>query len=299
MRPPPFTLRQLQYLVTLAETRSFHRAAERCHVSQPSLSAQVAEVEAALGLRVFERDRRRVLITKAGEPLLERARQLLLDADQLADAAARLGDPLAGTLRVGVIPTVSPYLLPEIAAPLRRALPRLGVSFHEDKTAALVAQLQSGGLDAALLALEAELGDVESEVIARDEFVLAASPRHPLARDPRRLSQSQLPVGELLLLGEGHCLRDQAIQACGRRGRETSPFGATSLATLVQMVAAGEGVTLLPELALPVENRRRQLRVRRFVAPAPGRTLAMVWRTGSPVAPAAKRVAEIVRDRLD
>lgn len=295
--PHPMTLRQLQYVVAVADTGSFRRAAERCRVAQPSLSTQVAELERALGVRLFERDRRRVLVTAAGEALLPAARALLVAADDLVGLAARFADPLAGTLRVGVIPTVSPYLLPEVAPALRRALPRLGLVWSEDKTAALTARLAAGQLDAALVAMEAELGDFEHALIGRDPFVVAVGAEHPLARSSKPLGADELRGEELLLLSEGHCLRDQALSVCGRGRRKESPFGATSLATLTQMVAAGRGVTLLPTLALPTENRRGQLTLRRFKSPAPGRTLALLWRRGSAMAPAARAVAETVRAR--
>src|SRR5260370_23319784 len=180
--PHPISLRQLQYLVAVADTRSFHRAAELCRVSQPSLSSQVAQAERLLGVQLFERDRRHVLVTPAGEELLRRARQLLIEADDLVDAATRSSDPLAGTLRLGVIPTISPYFVPEVAPALRRRFPQLQILWSEDKTANLRASLHAGELDGALVALEAELGEVEHEVIGYDPFVLAASPQHPLAR---------------------------------------------------------------------------------------------------------------------
>jgi len=293
--PPVVTFRQLQYVAAVAETGSFRRAAELCRVAQPSLSAQVAELERALGVRLFERDRRHVLTTTAGEALLPLARKLLLAVDDLVGVAARFADPLAGTLRVGVIPTVSPYLLPEIAPALRRALPRLELVWSEDKTAALTARLVAGELEVALVALESELGDFEHAVIGRDPFVVAVGATHPLARSSRPLATDALRGEELLLLAEGHCLRDQALSVCGRARRKSSPFGATSLATLTQMVAAGRGITLLPSLALATENRRGQLKLRRFRQPTPARTLALVWRRGSAVAPAARAMAETIR----
>ncbi|MCE9672557.1 LysR family transcriptional regulator [Myxococcus stipitatus] len=161
LAPHPFTLRQLQYVVAVADSLSFRKAAARCHVSQPSLSAQLALLEESLGVRLFERDRRRVLLTSAGEKLVERARRLLLEADDLLEESRRVGDPLAGTLRVGVIPTVSPYLLPAVAPALRRRFPRLTLAWVEEKTEVLVRDLDAGALDAALVALEADVGDVE------------------------------------------------------------------------------------------------------------------------------------------
>src|SRR6478609_329248 len=198
--PHPASLRQLQYAVAVADTRSFRRAAQQCGVSQPSLSAQLAQLEGALGVRLFERDRRRVLLTPAGEELIERARRVLVDA------ARRLGDPLAGTLSIGVIPTISPYLLPAAAPAIRRAHPRLTVRWLEDKTETLARELHAGRLDAALLALEADLGGpLQREVIGRDPFVLAAPRKHPLAKPSRPASLSELRGAHLLLLDDGHC----------------------------------------------------------------------------------------------
>jgi len=248
-------------------------------------------------VRLFDRDRRHVSLTAAGHALLPAARKLLVDAADIVAVAARFADPLAGTLRVGVIPTVAPYLLADVAPALRRALPNLELVWLEDKTAALVERLTAGELDAALVAMEAELGDFAHEVIGRDAFVVAVAKGHPLARSSRPLAHDAVSGDELLLLAEGHCLRDQALAACTRGRRRESAFGATSLATLTQMVAAGRGITLLPSLALATENRRGQLAVRRFKQPAPGRTLGLIWRRGSAIAPAAHAMAETIRAR--
>jgi LysR family transcriptional regulator, hydrogen peroxide-inducible genes activator len=293
--PHPFTLRQLQYAVAVAESLSFRKAAERCHVSQPSLSAQLAQLEDALGVRLFERDRRRVLPTRAGEELLARARLLLVEADDLVAASKSAGDPLAGTLRVGVIPTISPYLLPVVAPALRSAFPRLRVTWIEDKTRVLVERLDAGTLDAALLALEAEIGEFEHEVIARDAFVLATPLGHPLGASSSPARPSELRGTSVLLLDEGHCFREQALSFCSRAHARELEFRATSLATLVQMVAGGAGVTLLPTVALPTEGRRGDLRLRSFVAPAPHRTIALIWRKRSPLGPPLRQVAVAMR----
>lgn len=290
-----FSLRQLQYAVAVAEALSFSRAAEACHVSQPSLSAQLAQLEVVLGVRLFERDRRRVLPTAAGRELVERARLVLRDADDLVLAARRVRDPLAGTLRVGVIPTISPYLLPSVTRALRAAYPGLTVRWVEDRTAVLVRDLETGALEAALLALEADLGDVEREVVARDAFVLATPADHPLGARSSAVRPAELRDASVLLLDDGHCFREQALAFCaGAKARELE-FRATSLSTLAQMVAAGAGVTLLTELSLPTEAQRAALRVRRFVAPAPHRTIALVWRKRSPLEPALRKVAATVR----
>lgn len=292
----PLSLRQLQYLVAVADTRSFRRAADLCHVSQPALSAQIAVLEQSLGVRLLERDRRMVRPTAAGQDILERARKVLIQADDLADAAKRLGDPLSGTVRIGVIPTISPYMLPEVVPALRRRLPLLNVQWIEDKTDVLVQRLQAGTLDAALLALEARLGDLEQETIAIDPFVLATPRGHPLSkgRGPARLAD--LNGVDMLLLEDGHCLRDQALSFCAHGRTHELDFRATSLPTLVQMVAGGAGVTLLPRLALPVEARRSQLALRKFAAPPPHRTIGLVWRRGTATAPALQAVAAALRD---
>jgi LysR family hydrogen peroxide-inducible transcriptional activator len=295
--PPAASLRQLQYVVAVADARSFRRAAEQCGVSQPSLSAQLAQLEGALGVRLFERDRRRVLLTSAGEELVERARRVLVEADDLVAAARRLGDPLAGTLALGVIPTVSPYLLPVAAPAVRRAHPRLTIRWLEDKTENLARDLHAGRLDAALLALEADLGGpLQREVIGRDPFVLAAPRAHPLAKKGARpASLGDLRGAHLLLLDDGHCLRDQALAVCAGARTEELAFRATSLPTLAQMVSAGAGITLLPRMAVATESRRAHLVVRPLADERAFRTLALVWRPTSPAGPALRQLAATIR----
>jgi LysR family hydrogen peroxide-inducible transcriptional activator len=289
------TLRQLQYLLAVASTRSFRKAAAACHVSQPSLSAQVAQAERALGVKLFERDRRHVFPTPAAEEVLARAASLLLAADDLVAAGTRLGDPLAGRLRIGVIPTIAPYLLPRIVPRLRREYRKLVVLWHEDRTAELVTALREGRLDAALVALEAPLGDLERVPVGDDPFVLCAPRGHTLVRGRGPLPVSALAGAEVLVLDEGHCLREQTLEVCSTgRARETG-FRATSLPTLVQMVAAGAGITLLPQLALPVELRGARLAVRRFAPPPPGRTLGLVFRRGAALAEPLRQVAATIR----
>jgi LysR family transcriptional regulator, hydrogen peroxide-inducible genes activator len=278
LAPHPVTLRQLQYVVAVADRKSFRQAAEDCHVAQPSLSAQIAQVEDALNLRIFERDRRSVALTSAGEALVARARALLIAADELTESARRLSDPFSGTLRIGVIPTVGPYLLPEVAPGLRERFPKLNFIWIEDKTAQLLESLRRAELDGAILALEAEIGDLPKVVLGRDQFLLAVAPEHPLARAKGPLKADKLEDEQVLLLDDGHCFRDQALSFCSRAGAEEAGYRATSLATLVQMAASGHYVTLLPTLAVPVENRRRTLRTRPFAPKPPGRTLALVYR---------------------
>jgi LysR family transcriptional regulator, hydrogen peroxide-inducible genes activator len=293
LAPPAFTLRQLQYAVAVADALSFRRAAELCRVAQPSLSAQVAQLEEALGVRLFERDARRVRVTPAGRALVDRARALLLAAGDLAEAARTLSDPLSGVLRLGLIPTIGPYLLPEIAPLLRREYPKLTLVWSEEKTATLVERIEAGALDGAVLALEAGgARELPRVVLGRDPFVFAAAPGHPLARAKRPLSPEALAGERVLVLDEGHCFREQALSYCARSGADEAGYRATSLATLVHMAAAGLGVTLLPALAVGLENRGGSLRVRRFEGREPARTVALVWRRGHALEATLRAVGE-------
>ena len=296
---PPFSLRQLQYAVAIADTLSFRRAAERCRVSQPSLSAQVGELEGALGVRLFERDRRRVLVTTAGHELVARARVVLREAEDLVEQARRAGDPLVGTLRLGVIPTISPYLLPRLTTAFRAGFPRLTALWTEDRTETLVRSLDAGALDAALLALEADIGDLEHESVGVDPFVLATPLKHALGARTTPARPAELRDADVLLLDDGHCFRDQALSFCATAKAHELEFRATSLSTLAQMVAGGAGVTLLPSLAVPTEAKRAALRVRAFAAPAPKRTIAFVWRRRSPLGPALRALAATARKAYD
>lgn len=292
----PVSLRQLQYIVAIADLGGFRRAAEACRVAQPSLSAQVAQAEQALGVQLFERNRRGVRVSAAGVALIEQARRVLLLARDLGELARQMADPFAGTLRVGVIPTVCPYLLPEVTPALAHAFPALTLVWSEERTGRLVRQVQDGAIDGAILALEAEdVHELEHAELGYDAFVLAAAPDHPLVQSEQPASSALLEGEKVLLLEDGHCLRDQALGLCARVGAEEVGFRATSLSTLVQMVSASSGVTLLPSLALPVENRRGQLRVRPFAAPGPGRTLVLAWRRGSALRAPLTTIAGTIR----
>jgi LysR family hydrogen peroxide-inducible transcriptional activator len=293
--PFPVTLRQLQYLVAVADRKSFRKAAEACHVSQPSLSEQIALAESALGVKLFERSQRGVVPTAAGQALLPSIRAICHQAFDLSDAAKRFADPFAGRLRVGAIPTVAPYLLPALAPLLRATYPKLSFLWTEDKTHVLVDRLRRGELDAAILALEADIGELSHVVLGKDSFVLATGADHPLAKSNKPARLSELDGHPVLLLDEGHCFRRQVLSFCERVGVEEAGFRATSLATLVQMTAGGEGVTLLPTLAVAVENRLGSLVVRRFAPKAPARTLALCWRTGSALAPTLDPVGQTLR----
>ena len=295
MRHHDFSLRQIQYAVAVADLRNFRRAAERCHVSQPSLSAQIAEIEAALGVQLFERDRRGVMITTAGSELIERMRRVLVEADDVSKSAQRFLDPLAGTLRVGVIPTIGPYLLPAAATALRKELPRLAVAWLEDKTEALVRRIRHGDLDGAFLALESDIGDFAYEKIEQDPFVVAMPPDHRLGGSSAPIPFSRLRGEHILLLDEGHCFRDQVIEFCSRGGVEELSFRATSLPTLVQMACANMGITLLPRISVPTETLRSDLVTRPITRPAPFRTIVLAWRRQSALAEAMRKIARTVR----
>jgi LysR family hydrogen peroxide-inducible transcriptional activator len=298
MIPLEVSLRQLQYLVAVADLRGFRRAAEACKVSQPSLSMQVALAERQLGVQIFERDNRTVRVSPVGAAIIDQARRVLIAAHELGELARHSADPFHGTVRIGVIPTVAPYLLPEITPALARTFPHLQLLWTEARTGDLLQQLDAGGLDALLLALEAGIGDLDHRILARDPFVLAGSPSHPLVKRSGPASPEVLRDQELLLLDDGHCFREQALSLCTMAGAGEHSFRATSMATLVQMVSAGTAVTLLPALALPVENRRAQLRVRRFIPPEPGRTLALAWRRSSALRGPLVTIAEAMRETL-
>jgi LysR family hydrogen peroxide-inducible transcriptional activator len=287
-------LRDLQYLVALAETRHFGRAAERCHVSQPTLSAQVRKLEDSLGVALVERRPRRLALTAAGEAVVERARRMLQDADDIRALARASQDPLSGQLKVGLIPTLGPYLLPRIAPKLARALPKLQLMLHEYQTAPLVDRVVKGELDLAILALPADTKGLQTRSLFGESFLIAMPEKHRLATR-RRLKASDLEGEKLLLLEEGHCLRNQALDICAQAGTEEQDFRATSLETLRQMVAAGLGITLLPRLAAegPFASTR-SLVVRPFAPPQPMRLIGAAWRRSSSRTEAIAAVCDVM-----
>ena len=276
------SMRQLESLVAVADTGSFRAAASSLGISQPALSAQVQAAEELLGVQVFERDRRSVLITPAGEDVVMRSREALAAVDAVGDAARRRGEPLVGSLRLGVIPTVAPYWLPALLPEVHRRFPRLELILREDQTARLVALLTAGQLDVALLAIPVP-GDFTTAPIAREGFLAAAQRGAALIKHRGKLTESDLDDQTVLLLEDGHCLRDQALAVCKRAGAvESVEVRATSLPTLVQMVAGGLGVTLLPEAAAAtLLQKHGPVETAEFAKPVPGRTLGLAWRTSS------------------
>jgi len=272
-------LKDLRYLVAVADQRHFGRAASRCFVSQPTLSAQLKKLEQDLGVQLIERAPNNVSLTPAGEEIVARARRILEASDEVVALARSHRDPLAGRLRLALLPTIGPYLLPRVAPAIRRSLPRLQLRLYEYQTAPMLEKLHAGELDVGILALPVELDGLESRELYREAFLVALPERHRLAAH-ETLRVADLKGEPLLLLEDGHCLRDQALEVCSRAGvREQQDFRATSLETLRQMVAAGAGVTLLPELAGRGAYRSaRGVVLRPFARPAPLRHVGAVWR---------------------
>jgi LysR family hydrogen peroxide-inducible transcriptional activator len=275
------SIRQLECLVAVADHHSFRKAATALGISQPALSAQVQCAEELLGVQVFERDRRSVLVTTAGEDVVGRARLALESVDAVIDAARRRAEPLVGTLRLGVIPTVAPYWLPALLPTVRKKFTKLELILREDQTARLLGMLAAGQIDVALLAIPVP-GDFTTATIAREHFLLAA-PRSSKLVQRKHLTVDDLEDQTVLLLEDGHCLRDQALSVCERSGAvESMEVRATSLPTLVQMVAGGMGVTLLPEAAAEaLVQPRGPVELAGLGKPPPGRTLGLAWRTSS------------------
>jgi LysR family hydrogen peroxide-inducible transcriptional activator len=291
------TVQQLRYAVAVADTRHFGRAAQRCFVSQPALSAQVRELEARLRVRLFERTGRGVLITEAGADIIDRARRILRELDDLSEAAAGAReDELSGPLRLGVIPTIAPYVLPHAMRLIRDAHPGLELYLREDRTQALVAQLQAGELDLLLLALPLARRGIEELALYEEPFLLAVPERHALARR-RRCDVSALADERLVLLEEGHCLRDQALAVCAFAGHDGhAEVQGTSLPTVVQMVGAGLGVTLLPASTIERDvHPEGHVVVRELRRPPPTRTVGLAFRSSSARSAAYRQLGALIR----
>src|SRR5579863_6800721 len=290
-------LKDLRYLVAVADLRHFGRAAGRCFVSQPTLSAQLKKLEQSLGVQLIERAPNNVSLTPAGEEIVARARRIIEASDEVVTLARTRRDPLAGRLRVALLPTIGPYLLPRIAPLIRRSLPRLELRLYEFQTAAMLEKLHGGELDLGILALPVELVGLEARELYREAFLVALPERHPLAGQPT-VRVADLKGETLLLLEDGHCLRDQALEVCSRVGiREQQDFRATSLETLRQMVATGAGVTLLPELAGRGAYRNaRGVALRPFARPAPTRHIGALWRKSSARRAAIDALCALLRE---
>jgi len=274
------TLRQLRYLGALARHRHFGRAADECAVTQPALSMQIKELEREIGADLVERRPSDVTLTETGVEVAQRAERILAATRDLVDFA-RHREVLSGPLKLGVIPTIAPYLLPKLLPRLQAAYPSLRLEVRETQTATLLDELIGGELDCLLLALPIEHTDVEMLALFTDRFLLAAPAGEPIPRRP--LNAKDVDERRLILLEEGHCLRDQSLAFCATKRRDSAAaLGSTSLATVMQMVANGYGVTLVPEIATEVEARDKRVMLKRFARPEPGRTIGLAWRKTSP-----------------
>lgn len=293
-------LRSLEYLVALAEHRHFRKAAQACFVSQPTLSAQVRKLEDELGVDLVERNPGGVLLTPAGEEIVERARRILADADGIRQIGRLHNDPESGTLRLGIFPTLAAYVLPHVMPTIRERFPRLRLQLVEEKSDVLLRRLHDGRLDLALLATPNEHHGLHEEFLFDEDFVVAVPHGHHLAHGAP-VPTTALVDEHILLLDEGHCLRDQALSVCHLAGAdEHDGFRATSLETLRQMVASGAGVTLLPRLAVsPPVPESPDVDIVEIRAPRPSRRIAMYWRSSSPYATFLPRIADAFRSLPD
>ena len=287
------TLKHLRYFEALARHGHFGRAADACAISQPALSMQIKELEETLGSVLFERGARQVRLTNFGEEFALRVRDILVAVDELADLARASQNGLVGRLRIGVIPTIAPYLLPTIIGNLTRMSPGLDINVRETVTPKLIQELEEGRLDAAIVALPVSEPSLAEVALFTENFVLV----RPSADEGKPVPDlKSLREMRLLLLEEGHCFRDQALSFCNMHAalpRES--LDGSSLSTLVQMVGAGIGVTLIPEMAMAVETRAASVSIARFKSPQPSRTIGMVWRRTSPLARQLLQISDVIR----
>jgi LysR family hydrogen peroxide-inducible transcriptional activator len=291
------TLRQLQFLIALRAEGSFVAAADAVGVTQPTLSAGIKDLETTLGAVLVERGRTGAVLTPAGEDAVERAARAMSEVEEMVRAVQSAGEPFAGAFRLGAIPTIAPFLLPRALPLLKKKFPKLRLLMREDLTARLVDALRARTLDAALIALPYDAHGIATATIAEDEFLLLCPDTHPLAKR-NDLSPDQLTTEDVLLLEDGHCLREHALSACRLTpGRRSSEVGATSLHTLVQMVAGGMGVTLLPKLAADGGAAAgAHVAIRPFAEPVVGRSIGVAWREGGPREEEARMLADVLRE---
>jgi LysR family hydrogen peroxide-inducible transcriptional activator len=290
-------LKDLRYLVAVADTRHFGQAAARCFVSQPTLSAQLKKLEEYLGVQLIERHPRRIAMTEAGSQVVARARRIIEASDEIVALAELQRDPLAGRLRMALLPTIGPYLLPLVAARIRRKLPRIELLLYEYQTGPMLEHLQAGDVDLGILALPVPADGLVERALFDEPFVVAVPEHHELA-SRKSLKATDLNGETLLLLEDGHCLRDQALEVCARAQlHEKQDFRATSLETLRQMVASGGGITLLPLLASSgAYGNARGVVTLPFARPAPVRHIGGLWRKTSARSTAIQAVCEIIAE---
>jgi LysR family hydrogen peroxide-inducible transcriptional activator len=287
------TLKQLRYFEALARHGHFGRAADACTISQPALSVQIKDLEEALGTELFERSARQIRLSNFGEEFALRVRDILRSVDELVDLALASRDGLVGRLRIGVIPTIAPYLLPTIIGNLTRMSASLDIHVRETLTPKLIQELAEGRLDTAIVALPVSEPSLTEVALFAENFVLVRPSEDEGKPVPGR---EKLREMRLLLLEEGHCFRDQALSFCNMRSAPPRELlDGSSLSTLVQMVSAGIGVTLIPEIAVAVETRSASVSIARFESPQPSRTIGMIWRKTSPIAKQLVQISEVVR----
>ncbi|WP_299287051.1 hydrogen peroxide-inducible genes activator [uncultured Tateyamaria sp.] len=288
------TLRQLRYFEALAREGHFGNAADSCAISQPALSVQIRELEETLGLQLFERAPKQVRLTPSGVAFAARARVVLDEVQQMGEWAEAVRGGLLERLRLGVIPTIAPYLLPRLIGDLTARFPKMDIDVRETITPRLLEELMDGRLDAAIVALPVEEPSLIEVPLFTEEMVLV---RSGAPDPPTPLSTDALSDMRLLLLEEGHCFRDQALSFCNiNAARRRDGLDGSSLSTLVQMVGAGIGATLIPEMAIGVETRATSVHVSRFAPPAPTRTIGLIWRKANPMGNALREIAEVVRE---
>lgn len=293
------TLQQLRYLVAIADAGSFGAAADDEFVSQPALSSQIKELEKKLGVTLFERSARGAMLTATGESVVERARVVLREINDLVETTKHDGNQLRGRIGLGVIPTLAPYVLPDVVRSFMSEHVDAELHIHELQTSHLLESLRHGDIDFGLLALPLGSDEFATAAVGKDKFVLAIPESHPLAKGKSPVKLDVLRDERVILLEEGHCLRDQVTQICQLAFSEPSEVQATSMATLAQMVAAGLGVTLLPECAVAVEaGPGRGIATRKFAGESPSRTIGLVWRKSSPFAGAFSDLAAILQRSL-
>ncbi|MCJ8517651.1 LysR family hydrogen peroxide-inducible transcriptional activator [Pseudorhizobium tarimense] len=291
------TLRQMRYFAALAKERHFGRAADAAHISQPALSAQILDLEQTLGVRLVERNRNGILLTRDGEEVLQKVSLILEQVERLEGLRRSSSSMLDGLVRIGIIPTVAPYLVPKLVPCLRNLSASLELELKEAVTDRLIVDLQEGRLDAVIAALPVQGDGLETVSLFTDRFFMAiANNAEAILMSP--LTETQVDIDRLLLLEEGHCLREQALSVCGTAGkRSLVNFGATSMTTLLQMVSHDMGMTLIPEMAIPTETARNDIRIVPFADPAPSREIGLIWRRSSGRRDEMKALADAISDR--
>jgi len=287
-------LRAISYVVAVADLRNFSRAAEQCNVSQPTLSAQIKKLEASLGIKIFERNNKHVMMTEEGKDIIQSARRILQEVETIKEIAESARNPYAGTFRLGAFPTLSTYIFPGIVPQIKKLMPGLRLILVEEKTAILIDMLHKGEIDAALFAMPVHEDFFEMKILFDDQFFLACPPDHPLTKKPE-IEVEELAKYRLLLLEEGHCLRDNALEICQQHNiPEEQAFRATGLETLRQMVKAGTGITLMPEIA--INNSETGIHYIPFKNPAPCRTIGLFYRKTSAKKEIIHKVEGILKD---